>query len=436
MLRFVRLCILFSIITFINLITYAQNAGICQVQLEQAFTSLVENCSGFSGNQVCYVNSVAETNNQSTITASSQQVSSSTSERTQLSIANSEGDNWGVAMFTVETLEVSSINQALVIGFGGLTIESTIVNNRIDLKFMPDTYENSCQDIHPTLILYVEENQIELTLNGETIELSGLITLQWTSQNSLVATVHSGYLDIIDSIVVEPQQTVSSIVDNGTVLFWSAPRQINSQEVQLGESVQNLIAELMGDEVVITDEITTVTTLDAPSPSCGRTLEHTVAAGENLYRIGLRYGVTVEEIATNNNITDYTTLQVGQVLIIACSTVDIDESSQSEIMGVCGPNTIHIVERGETVFAIAQGYGTTVNAIATANNLSDPTLIHSSLQLRIPCDNAPIVSSPPNNSNPIGVDPSAPNFCESILNSAPIGGLSPDMVNLYNQHCT
>lgn len=43
---------------------------------------------------------------------------------------------------------------------------------------------------------------------------------------------------------------------------------------------------------------------------------HEVAAGENLYRIGLRYGVPAREIARANGIHDVTQLRVGQLLLI------------------------------------------------------------------------------------------------------------------------
>ena len=43
---------------------------------------------------------------------------------------------------------------------------------------------------------------------------------------------------------------------------------------------------------------------------------HHVSAGENLYRIGLRYGVKAQEIASANGIRDVTALRVGQRLYI------------------------------------------------------------------------------------------------------------------------
>lgn len=51
-------------------------------------------------------------------------------------------------------------------------------------------------------------------------------------------------------------------------------------------------------------------------PAANRGAYHEVAPGENLYRIGLRYGVPAEEIARANGIHDVTQLRVGQRLFI------------------------------------------------------------------------------------------------------------------------
>lgn len=46
--------------------------------------------------------------------------------------------------------------------------------------------------------------------------------------------------------------------------------------------------------------------------------------------------------------------------------------------------TIHVVQRGETLFSIAQAYGTTADAIAHANGISDPRQIYVGQELIIP----------------------------------------------------
>lgn len=46
--------------------------------------------------------------------------------------------------------------------------------------------------------------------------------------------------------------------------------------------------------------------------------------------------------------------------------------------------TVHVVERGETLFSIAERYGLTVQALAHANGLADPTKIYVGEHLKIP----------------------------------------------------
>jgi anti-anti-sigma factor len=59
----------------------------------------------------------------------------------------------------------------------------------------------------------------------------------------------------------------------------------------------------------------------APSPRSpakpGATRVHTVAPGENLFRIALRYNLSVEELRRLNNLKPDQSLQVGQKLIVA-----------------------------------------------------------------------------------------------------------------------
>ncbi|NLF02994.1 MAG: LysM peptidoglycan-binding domain-containing protein, partial [Anaerolineales bacterium] len=51
-------------------------------------------------------------------------------------------------------------------------------------------------------------------------------------------------------------------------------------------------------------------------PAAGGQVQHTVQAGENLFRIALHYGTTVEAIVEANQLTDASAIRVGQVLVI------------------------------------------------------------------------------------------------------------------------
>ncbi len=55
---------------------------------------------------------------------------------------------------------------------------------------------------------------------------------------------------------------------------------------------------------------------ESPPPPGGEGRVHVVRPGENLFRIALRYGVTIEEIARANNIVNPRYIYVGQKLTI------------------------------------------------------------------------------------------------------------------------
>jgi LysM repeat protein len=46
--------------------------------------------------------------------------------------------------------------------------------------------------------------------------------------------------------------------------------------------------------------------------------------------------------------------------------------------------TVHVVQRGETLYSIARRYGVSVSAICAANSIADPSLIYAGQQLVIP----------------------------------------------------
>jgi len=58
-------------------------------------------------------------------------------------------------------------------------------------------------------------------------------------------------------------------------------------------------------------------------------------------------------------------------------------------------SVVHTVQQGETLSTIAQQYGVTVEAIAQANDISDPCLIIAGQELTIPLSAAPPADTPP-----------------------------------------
>lgn len=87
------------------------------------------------------------------------------------------------------------------------------------------------------------------------------------------------------------------------------------------------------------------------------TNSYTVKAGDTLYAIANKFGVTVNEIKDTNNL-NHNNLSIGQQLIIPNQT-----SSQ-----------VYTVISGDTLYGIAQKFNTNVNAIKSLNNLTSNLL--------------------------------------------------------------
>lgn len=115
---------------------------------------------------------------------------------------------------------------------------------------------------------------------------------------------------------------------------------------------------------------------------------HIVQPGENLFRIGLRYGVKVEDLSSANNITDAANVYAGQEIVIPGLVLPMGEVQQSENTVVDNPLVAavpitHVVQRGETLTQIAATYDVSVDVIMRANNITDPSRIFFGTELQI-----------------------------------------------------
>ena len=115
---------------------------------------------------------------------------------------------------------------------------------------------------------------------------------------------------------------------------------------------------------------------------------HVVQPGENLFRIALRYGTTVDAIVTANGLTDRIIFE-GQRLLIPTGAAASSASAAATA-------TTYTVQPGDTLTRIAVRHGVTVWALMRANEL-DSSHIFGGQVLSIPGagDNAPPAPATP-----------------------------------------
>jgi GH25 family lysozyme M1 (1,4-beta-N-acetylmuramidase) len=114
--------------------------------------------------------------------------------------------------------------------------------------------------------------------------------------------------------------------------------------------------------------------------------KHTVAAGDTFESIANKYGVTVRELVSAN----LQLLKSGESLTIPAAVAIPSEGGSGSGTSTNGggtssaPARTHTIKSGDTLYAIAIKYGTTVAAIASANNISNPNQIKVGQVLVIP----------------------------------------------------
>ena len=96
-------------------------------------------------------------------------------------------------------------------------------------------------------------------------------------------------------------------------------------------------------------------------PEGSTTNFYTVVKGDSLWSIANKFGVTVQELRDVNNLAS-DTLSIGQILRIP--------TKNNDSMG----SSIYTVQRGDTLWSIASRYGVSINDIRTANNLTSDAL--------------------------------------------------------------
>lgn len=138
---------------------------------------------------------------------------------------------------------------------------------------------------------------------------------------------------------------------------------------------------------------------------------HVVGAGDTLYSVAARYGVSPEALAAANGLTLSSPLRAGVRLIVPATPGQVGRT--------------HTVKRGEYLGQIAEKYGVTVRDMVLANNLARPDHIFVGQRLWIPVLEQPTPTPSPSPVPTAGPPvPSCDAGCEVLSIITPTWGVT------------
>jgi len=191
--------------------------------------------------------------------------------------------------------------------------------------------------------------KVNLTANGADIEMGSVITLQVLPDGkTMQLTTLEGQAIVgkgtSDEVVVpagsttthclsEPQNLGDDGQANDQTLGmdckWAQPRSATVSELEQGQTGQAILDRLglTRPDLVVTPSVPTPVVTEPPPPTAvpvpvdcpvGTNITHVVIAGENLYRISVRYRTSMGAIMAANGITNAERIFAGQTLVIPC----------------------------------------------------------------------------------------------------------------------
>jgi len=154
---------------------------------------------------------------------------------------------------------------------------------------------------------------------------------------------------------------VRALADGGSPLRFHAVnlRDHEGQPLPVPEQIDGLVVIGSGGDVP--EPASAAPTAVPSSPGATEATYHTVQPGENLFRIALRYGTSVESIVAANQLSDPSAVQAGQVLRIPASSP--------------ASAAAYVVQPGDTLYSIARRFDTTVETLAALNGIAPPYAI-------------------------------------------------------------
>lgn len=240
---------------------------------------------------------------------------------------------------------------------GYYTVQSGDTLSGIALKFSTTSSKLAqLNSISNPNLIYVGQRLLVNQSSNSNSSSSGQSSSTTTNTEASAAsyTVKSG--DTLSGIASRYNTTVNQIVSLNQL------------------SNPNLI--YVGQVLKLKNSQTTNSSSSSSSSTAATTVgTYTVKAGDTLSAIASRYSTSSSTLASLNSLSNPNLVYVGQVLKVS-SNASTSSSTSSSANSTVTTAASYTVKAGDTLSAIAAKYGTTYQALASTNSISNPNDIY------------------------------------------------------------
>ena len=239
---------------------------------------------------------------------------------------------------------------------GYYTVQSGDTLSGIALKFSTTSSKLAqLNSISNPNLIYVGQRLLVNQSSNSNSSSSGQSSSTTTNTEASAAsyTVKSG--DTLSGIASQYNTTVNQIVSLNQL------------------SNPNLI--YVGQVLKLKNSQTTNSSSSSSSTAATTVGTYTVKAGDTLSAIASRYSTSSSTLASLNSLSNPNLIYVGQVLKVS-SNASTSSSTSSSANSTVTTAASYTVKSGDTLSAIAAKYGTTYQALASTNSISNPNDIY------------------------------------------------------------
>ncbi len=194
-------------------------------------------------------------------------------------------------------------------------------------------------------------------------------------------------------VTVQPGETLSQIADR---LGISTARLMKLNGITNPDHVES------GSKLTVPNSVSSSGRARGSSTSSNtKTTKVTVKDGETLSEIADRHGMSVNELVRLNDLSNADHVETGSSLRVKASAVASSRSADGPSSYRKGASE-HVVQPGQNLSSIAEGYGVPMSRLVAINGLPDANHVEVGMRLRLkgnpPTSAAPSTEAPPRRS--------------------------------------